>query len=277
MIVEPGRRGTASCITLALAHIAQTYPADEMVVFLHADHHIVDQAGFVASVRAAASASVRQEAIALIGLKPTYPSTGFGYIHAGAELPPQEGLPVHMVTSFKEKPNYETAERYVAEGTYFWNLGLFAGKLDLFVKEYAQVAPDLHAAYEALSAHLQAGTDATETYLALPTQQIDVALIERTPRLVMIPGSFDWADLGSFFDLHNVLRGQDGNTLKGDISMIDCEDSMIHGTTKPIIAIGLSGIVVVDTPEGLLVCRKEDSMRVGELSKLLQQRDRSTT
>jgi mannose-1-phosphate guanylyltransferase len=96
--------------------------------------------------------------------------------------------------------------------------------------------------------------------------------MEKIERLLVVPGKFDWADIGSFFDLHKLLQGKDTNSLKGDIEVIDCEDSMIHGGEKPIIAIGLSGIVVVDTPEGLLVCAKEKSQLVGEAVKRFQKK-----
>jgi mannose-1-phosphate guanylyltransferase/mannose-6-phosphate isomerase len=270
LIVEPGRRNTASCVILALARVQAHHGEHEEVVFLHADHHIIDQEGFAQTVRAAAAASARKRAIALIGLKPTYPATGFGYIQSGETVLTEEGLPVHKVMSFKEKPAYDVAEQYLAAGNYLWNLGLFAAPLGVWTEQFSKYSPYHYEAYLGIKDAVNEAA-VTELYLALKSAPIDTALIEKTPRLVVVPGSFDWADIGSFFDLHKILRDKEnGNAIKGNIHMIDCEDSMIHGTDKPVIAIGLSGIVVVDTPEGLLVCSKEQSQLVGELSKQLK-------
>lgn len=272
ILVEPGRRGTASCVTWALAHLSLRHEASQPVVFLHADHHIIDTENFCRTVRAAANASVQTGAVALIGLEPTYPATGFGYIQMGAEHGIEEGLPVREVKSFLEKPDLKTAEDYLASGEYLWNLGLFAAPLGVWERQLREYAPDLFTAYEGLRALDGQKTKLPEYYLSLKSQPIDTALIEKSERLVVLPGKFDWADIGSFFDLHKILKGDDGNSLAGDVSMIDCEDSMIHASSKPIIAIGLSGLIVVDTPDGLLVCTKEQSQLVGELSKRLAAR-----
>jgi len=274
LIIEPGRRGTASCIALALARLRQHHSESEEVVFLHADHHITDAEGFALTVRAAAGAAKTRHAIALIGLQPTFPATGFGYIQYGEELAVEGGLPVYKVTSFKEKPAVDVAEAYLESGHYLWNLGLFASSIEVFEHDMDRYAPDLGKAYHDLLATNGDEPAQSAAYLALESHPIDTALIEKTPNLVVIPGSFDWADIGSFFDLHKILSeaATDGNAIEGDVHMIECEDSMIHATTKPIIAIGLSGIVVVDTPDGLLVCSKEKSQLVGELSKKLATR-----
>lgn len=269
IIVEPGRRGTASCIALALAHLSHSHPENEPVVFLHADHHITDTKEFAKTVQAAAHVASEESKISLIGLTPTYPATGFGYIQAGGEVTEVNGLQVYEADSFKEKPDFTTAEKYLKQGNYFWNLGLFAAPLKVFVDEMRENAPELYEAYESL--RQAAPKKIEEEYLSLESQPIDTALIEKTKDLLVIPGRFDWADIGSFFDLHKVLKEEQGNSIKGEVVQLDCEDSMIHASTKPVIAIGLSGIVVVDTPEGLLVCSKEKSQQVGDLAKKLQQ------
>jgi mannose-1-phosphate guanylyltransferase len=268
VLVEPGRRGTASCILLALATVNRDYPG-ETVVFLHADHHIVDAAGFTATVQAAATAAADEQRIALIGLTPTHPATGFGYIQAGPEIRQIDGLSVRRAEKFVEKPHFELAQEYVDSGDYLWNLGLFAAPVEVFVTEMSDYAPELHQGYLDLSAAL--GSDALdETYLNLKSEPIDTALMEKVSELLVVPGKFDWADVGSFFDLHNILQSADTNSLQGDIYQVDCTDSMVHGSSKPIVAIGLEGIIVVDTPEGLLVCAKDQSQKVGDLVKVLQ-------
>lgn len=264
-IIEPARRGTASVIVLALAYLQRFHP-NETVVFLHADHHITDTAKFTQAVKAAAKASEQAQKIALIGLVPSYPATGFGYIKAGAEELSAAGLSARAAAGFKEKPDFATAERYIKEGNYYWNLGLFAAPISVFAANLKQFAPKLYQDYLDLCA-VTSFDDATAVYLKMASQPIDTALIEKTDQILVIPGEFDWADIGSFLDLHKILHGQDSNALKGDVHQLDCTDSMIHAADKPIIAVGLEGIVVIDTPEGLLVCAKEQSQKVGELVK----------
>ena len=266
LIIEPGRRGTASCIILALSKIKQNHP-DETVVFVHADHNIADTKSFANAVRSAAAASESAKKITLIGLKPSYPATGFGYIKTGDQTMESHGLPVLAVDKFVEKPKLPVARRYVANGQYLWNLGLFAAPLPVFEQNLRQFAPELNQAYHELSKNWLKPKALRKIYLDLPSRPIDTALIEKTDQIQVIPGQFDWADIGSFLELHKLLQDDSHNALKGDVHLIDCEDSMVHGSDKPIIAIGLSGIVVVDTPEGLLVCAKEKSQQVGDAVK----------
>jgi mannose-1-phosphate guanylyltransferase len=271
IIVEPARRGTASCIVLALATLATKHPGDEPLVFMHADQHITDQEAFAESVNAAATASQRLKRITLIGVQPTYPATGFGYIERGEAIKDAPNL--FSVKRFKEKPTAAKAKKYLEAGTFFWNMGLFAASLAVFTASFNQNAPDLAAAYEQLSTAITDYTELGKRYLKLPNQPIDTALIEKDPNLLVVPGSFDWADIGSFFDLHRILQDADHNTLEGDVQLIDCDDVMVHGSVaKPIVVIGLSGVVVVDSPQGLLVCSKEKSQLVGDAAKRLAAR-----
>jgi mannose-1-phosphate guanylyltransferase len=265
IIIEPARRGTAACFILGLARISEDHSDDESVVFIHADHHIPDLDKFSTAVRAASAASASRGSIALVGVAPTYPATGLGYIQCGSQIGEEEELPVYRVKAFKEKPTFDVAKRYLKAGKYLWNQGLFAAPLRTWVQEFKDFAPNYYKGYQ----DLKSDADTNEIYLGLENIAIDYALIEKTPHLVVVPALYDWADIGSFRDLHKVLKGENGNSLKGNVHQINCEDCMIHATDKPVIAIGLSGIVVVDTPEGLLVCSKEQSHLVGELSKKL--------
>lgn len=267
IIVEPARRGTAACFVLGLARVAATHDKDESVVFIHADHHIPDVDKFGNAVRAASQAAASTKSIALVGVTPSYPATGLGYIQTGNQIGQEEELPVYRVKAFKEKPSFDVAKRYLKAGTYLWNQGLFAAPIEVWTQEFKDFAPTYFDALNKLTDISEA--EEKDVYLALENNAIDYVLIEKTPHLVVVPALYDWADIGSFRDLHKVLAGEHGNFLKGNVHQIDCEDCMIHATDKPVIAIGLSGIVVVDTPEGLLVTTKEQSHLVGELSKQL--------
>ncbi|HUC20146.1 MAG TPA: sugar phosphate nucleotidyltransferase, partial [Candidatus Polarisedimenticolaceae bacterium] len=188
IIAEPGRRGTASCIVLALATLAQHHPVSEPVVFFHSDSHIADQEGFAKAVETAAAASAQHSQIALIGIRPTYAATGFGYIHRGAPVKNRQEL--YEVRSFMEKPNAATANKYLKEGTYLWNIGLFAAPIKVWHAAFKKYAPDLAEGYDALAKAMEAPGTLSESYLALKNQPIDTALIERAEDLLVVPGSF---------------------------------------------------------------------------------------
>lgn len=272
-LIEPGRRGTAHCIIFALDTIARHHDKDEPVAFIHSDHHVRDIDGFARSFGVAAKASTLKRAIALIGIEPTYAATGFGYIERDEAIDSDSG--VYMVQSFKEKPDRDTAQRYIDSGKYLWNCGYFVGSVNTFTNEMAACAPELKANFDKLAAIDQVGSDEySQTYLAFDNQVIDVALIEKSNNLLVVSASFDWMDIGSFKDLHdNVAQDEHGNYFKGDaIHPIDVSNVYVRNEeSKPIAVIGLDNIVVVNTPDGILVARKDVSHLAGEVAKKLQQ------
>jgi mannose-1-phosphate guanylyltransferase len=271
-LIEPGRRGTAHCIVFALDVIARKHDKDEPVAFIHSDHHVRDIDGFARSFKVAAETSAEHSEITLIGVEPTFPATGFGYIQRDGVIDADSG--VYSVESFKEKPDYETAQKYVDSGKYLWNCGYFVGSVNTFLGEMQRSAPELQASFDSLSSVNEAGSDAyNEAYLALDNQVIDVALIEKARSLAVVAASFDWMDVGSFKDLHDVVpRDEQGNYFRGEnIHPIDVENVYVRNEEdKPIAVIGLDNVVVVNTPDGLLVARKDVSHRTGEVAKKLQ-------
>lgn len=270
-IVEPGRRGTANCIVAALVHIAKRHDHDEPVAFIHADHHIRDIRGFAMSFGEAADASVSRQEIALIGIEPTYPATGFGYIERNGALEGIDG--VFRVKSFKEKPDFETAKTYMASGNYLWNCGYFVGSVNTFLKEMTTHAPELKENYEKLRV-ISDYQEYAEAYLAFENEVIDVALIEKSPSLIVVPAGFDWMDVGNFKDLHDANESDENNNhFRGEnIYDIEVENAFIRNEDpeKHVAVIGLDNIVVVNTKTGILVARKDLSPRVGEIAKKIQ-------
>lgn len=272
-LIEPGRRGTAHCIILALDYIARRHDHDEPVAFIHSDHNVRDVNGFARSFHTAARVSSDNNEIALIGIEPTFASTGFGYIERDGVI--DESAGVYNVESFKEKPDYETALRYVETGNYLWNCGYFVGSVNTFLDEMQRSAPDLQQNYAALAAISEFGSETyNQTYLALDNQVIDVALIEKAEKLAVVAASFDWMDIGNFKDLHDVVpKDEQSNYLHGEnIHPIEVENVYVRNeeADKPVAVIGLDNVVVVNTPDGILVARKDVSARCGEVAKKLQ-------
>ena len=273
-IAEPARRGTANCILAALAHIAKRHENhDEPIAFLSADHQVRDVEGFGKSFIQAGNASSKAGEITLIGIEPTYPATGFGYIERGESIADESTI--YEVNSFKEKPDFETARKYMHSGNYLWNCGYFVGSVNTFLKSMKEYAPDLLASFEALMAIKdEKSKEFEQVYLALESDSIDYALIEKTKSLLVAPASFDWMDVGNFKDLHDVNeQDEKGNYFYGEgIHDIEVDNTYIRNEEegKHIAVIGLDNVVVVNTPDGLLVARKDLSPKVGDIAKKIQ-------
>lgn len=275
-VVEPGRRGTANAILAALCHISRRHDPDEPIAFVSTDHNIRDVVGFKKSFKAAADASTSKGKIVLIGIEPTYPATGFGYIERNGE---SEGVAgAYDVTSFKEKPDFETAKKYLANGNYLWNCGYFVGSLNTFLREMEQSAPALKQNYDKISVVENSNSDEyKEAYLSLESDSIDYALIEKASHLLVVPASFDWVDLGSFKDLHEANESDEkGNHFRGSgIEALEVENAYIRNEEeKPIAIIGLDNVVIVNTKDGILVARKDLSQKVGDIAKKIQSQEK---
>jgi mannose-1-phosphate guanylyltransferase len=264
-IVEPARRGTANCIVAALVHIDQRHDHDEPIAFIHADHYIRDIAGFVHSFQVANEAASSEKRIVLVGVVPDYPATGLGYIQKGDPLNKEQT--VYNVHSFKEKPDFDIAKAYVASGNYLWNCGYFIGSINTFKANMEAHATALYDNYQKLAA--AAAEDYENIYLSFENVAIDYALMEKVPDLLVVPASFDWMDLGSFGDLHKAVGGDEqGNHVHGRAEIEEVTNTLVlNQEDKPLAVIGLDNVVVINTPNGILVARKDQAQKVGEVSK----------
>ena len=269
-IIEPGRRNTASCVIAGLHHIQSRHDHDEPIAFLPADHFIRDVDGFTQSFQLAAEASQKYGREVLVGIEPTYPSTGLGYIHKGA-LQDDEQF-VYEVSAFKEKPELSVAQEFLRSGEYLWNGGYFIGSVNTFLAAMDRFSPEMKKEYE----DLLATTDQAsyyETYLGFENVSIDYALNEKVDDLLVVPATFDWMDLGSFKDLHDANESNEaGNYAQGEnIHAVEVENTYIRNEeAKPVAIIGLDNVVVVNTPHGVLVARKDLSQKVGDIAKKVQ-------
>ena len=182
---------------------------------------------------------------------------------------------VYNVESFKEKPNYDTAKQYVESGNYLWNCGYFVGSVDVFMNEMKRSAPDLWSNYQTLASVAEfGGEEYNRTYLELDNQVIDIALIEKAAELAVVSADFDWMDIGNFKDLHNaVAKDENDNYVRGEnIHTIDIDNTYIRNEQpdKPVAVIGLDNVVVVNTPDGVLVARRDVAAKCGDIAKKLQ-------
>ena len=262
-LIEPGRRGTGNCIVFALDVISRRHDHDEPIAFVHSDHNIRDVEGYARSLQIAAEASNANNKVTLIGIEPTFPATGFGYIERDGALGDTDA---YNIESFKEKPDFTTAQSYLHAGNYLWNCGYFVGSVNTFLSEIRSVAPDLQQSYDKLTAVQDIlSQEYNDTYLSFEDLVIDYALAERSQNLAVVPATFDWMDIGSFKDLHEANDSDEkGNFLKGGrIYEDEVENVYLHNEEdKPVVVIGLDNIVVVNTPNGILIARKDLSQKV---------------
>ncbi len=271
-VIEPARRGTASCTVAAMTHIAAKHGRDEPIAIISADHYVRDVDGFVHSFKVAADASASEGRIVMIGIEPDHPATGFGYIKKDAIF--DEKRLVYEVDSFKEKPDYDTALSYLKSGKYLWNCSYLIGSANTILKSMEKFAPVWAENFNRLVGALN--TDSySDTYLAFENNSIDFALLDYVDDLMVVPASFDWMDVGSYTDLHKAVGADEaGNYVgNGDVEVADVENSYIENyEDKPVAVIGLDNVVVINTKEGVLVARKDLSQKVGEVAKRIAAR-----
>ncbi len=267
IILEPGRRGTASCLLLALSEIKKRKWGDEPILFLWADHLVRNADGFASTMLKAGDIAEAEKKLVFIGIEPTYPSTGFGYMERNGKL--KGWRDAYDLMSFKEKPDKRTAEKFMASGKYLWNTGYLVGTLTTFEREMNDNSARLTHDYEAL----YTSKNRDETYLKFVTEPLELALSEKVKDAIVVPGNFDWADVGSFKDLHDIsIKDDNGNHRKGEkIEIESSTNSYVRNDTDvPIAVIGLDNVVVINTKNGVLVTNKNYAQKVGDIAKRLQ-------
>jgi len=266
-IVEPEGRGTAPAIGLAAIHLRRKDP-EAMMAVLTADHYITDTTSFRRALVAAARVAEDRHLVTL-GIKPTFPSTGYGYVHHGASLGMVDGFPTFHVKRFAEKPNLETATMIMESGKHSWNSGMFIWRMDRILGEFQRQMPEFYTQLTKVEATL--GTPAYEATLnhiwpQVTKQTIDYGVIEGAKDVAVIPVSIGWTDVGSWGSLLTLLPAdEDGNILIGPHIGINTRDTLIFGEKRLIATIGVQGLVIVDTEDALLVCAKEQEQQVREL------------
>lgn len=276
ILVEPVARNTAPAIGLAAAVIAKSDPGGILVV-LPSDHHVGDVPGFREALETAAKYA-QDGALVTLGITPSRPETGYGYIHLGQPLGAGPG---RRVKAFVEKPNVEKAKAYLAGGQHAWNAGIFLFRADAILAEIRRHMPELARGLDALAPHV--GKKSFEKELAkifprLPSISIDYGVMEKAQNIVVVPAEFGWSDVGSFAALPEV-RAADaaGNVTAGQALAIDSSGCVILADKqRPVAVIGMSDVVVVDAGDAILVCprdRAQDVRKaVDELGKRKLQR-----
>lgn len=272
VLVEPCARNTAAAIGLAALHLVKEDP-DAIMVILPADHHVRDSSAFCAALTLAAQAAARS-GIVTLGIKPSRPETGYGYIESG-RAGAQDG--VFEVASFKEKPDSKTAQSYLESGNFLWNAGVFVVRADCILNELENQQSDLYAGLMKLADHI--GADDYEAqlqaiYETLPSVSIDYAVMEHAREVSVIPLECGWSDVGSLSSLDGVLdQDADNNLVAGRTIALDTQDcTLIADEDHVVAAIGLKDMVVVHTRDATLVMPKERAQEVRQIVALVKEK-----
>lgn len=275
IIVEPARRDTMPCIMSALQYISTRHGDEEPIASIHADHQIRDSQGFAQAIKVAGKTSQKLKRITLLGVEPTQPDSKYGHIHKGAAVD-QEDF-VYAINGFKEKPEYEIAKQYFESGEYLWNMGYFVAPYKVFsstIRKYADTHWTEQLDRLALTKTV---AERNKVYLDFEKLAIDYALMEKCPTLLVIPGGFDWMDVGAFDDVHRVsTQDESGNACVGEnIHIVESENVYVrnHDSAKPVAVVGVDNIVVVNTENGVLVMRTDQSQLVKKVVGLLPAKD----
>ena len=279
IILEPIGRNTAPAVALAaLDALSDRTPDNEdaLLLVLAADHVIRNVGVFQQAIENAAHIAA-QGKLATFGIVPRHPETGYGYIKAGAS-DGDEGAAV--VEAFVEKPDAKTAESYLQEGGYYWNSGMFMFKASVYLEELERFRPDIlepiKNAYQGRSKDLDFTRVAEEHFLLSPDESIDYAVMEKTERAMVVPLDAGWSDVGSWSSLWDESeRDGQGNAVHGDVLTHDSHNNLLFSDYKLIAAVGVENLVVVDTPDAVLVSAKDRVQEVKEIVGQLQKAGRS--
>ena len=277
-LIEPGPRGTASVIGLAAVRLAQLEP-DAVMAVLTADHFVADEAGLLALL-AAAYQPAKQGHLVTLGIEPTAPSTGYGYLQLGERLDDADGRPLYRVSAFREKPDALTAEAYLGDGGYLWNSGMFIWRVDRILQEFRTHMPALADGLDDILGAIgteREGQVVREVWQGLISETIDFGVMEKADDVVVLPASgLGWWDVGSWNRLYDVLPvDPQGNLILADeVVALDTSGTLIvqeSGAQRLIATFGVDDLVIIDTGLALLVTTRSNAEQVRSLVDRLRQ------
>ena len=272
ILLEPCRRNTAPCIAYVSWRIKKLNPKANIVVS-PSDHIVTDVKEFDRVVSSALSFVAESDAIVTLGMKPTRPETGYGYIQANLSLPSSRNKELFAVDCFREKPDLQTAREYVAQDNFYWNSGLFVWNISTIVNALRVYEPSIADVFEGIFADL--GTEREQAVIDrefpnCPNISIDYAVLEKAEDIFVFPASFGWSDLGTWGSLREISeKDADGNALIGpDIQAIECRNCIVHTVgEKRVVIQGLEDCIVAERDGVLLICKLSEEQRIKDWGK----------
>jgi mannose-1-phosphate guanylyltransferase len=264
LLIEVEGRDTAPAVAWATLEIAKRHGEDAMIGFFPADHWIADQVAFCDTLRAAEELAVKEGVIATLGITPTYPSTGYGYIEQGEKVGFFGNFPAYKVERFTEKPDQPTAESFLATGRFSWNGGMFIFSAGVMLAELATHAPEI---LQPLQQH------GASIYPTIPKKSIDYALMEKTDKAYVLPVLFAWDDLGDWNAIDRLLKADQPNVELAQHVGLDTQGALLYATGEDdlIVTIGMEDTVIVRDGKVTLVVKKDRTQDIKQILKQLQE------
>jgi len=267
-VIEPAGRGTAPAIALSAIALRRRDPEATMAV-LTADHFIGDTEGFREVLKAARDVAA-QNCLVTLGITPSSPSTGYGYIERGRFLMNANGFAAYQVVAFREKPDLVTAKHFVTSGRHSWNSGMFVWKVARFLDELSRTMPEFHRQLMTIDAALGRPDYARilrEVWQAVKTQTVDYGVMEQARDVAVIPAEFGWNDVGSWATLLEILdNDENGNVVRrAEYVGVDTSNTLVFGRDRLVATIGLHDMIVIDTGDAILVCPKDRAQDVKKI------------
>lgn len=280
IIREPFGRNTGPSIALAAMTIKDRFGADTIMVVVPSDHIVTNVREFQVTLDRATTAAEVSDSIVTIGVMPTRSETAYGYIQVGDEFetknPVLSGL-VHRAGSFAEKPDLATAQRFIDAGDFVWNSGIFVARVSTIENAIAKHLPDHAPLMNVLSTHIGRDTYADileSTFRQMRAVTFDIGVMEKATNVLVVDGQFGWSDVGTWDELYRLsMKDGKNNVIEGNVVTLSSSSCMVRGTSGRLIGIvGLDNLVVIDTDDALLVCRRGNTDQVRDLVDLLRRR-----
>lgn len=262
ILAEPEGRDTAPALAWTTLEVAKRYGEDTVVGFFPADHWIAEPETFRQTLRAAEEFAKTQDVIVTLGVKPTRPSTGYGYIEQGENIGTFSGFPGYKVARFTEKPNRETAEQFLETGKFSWNGGIFVFRVGVVLQELRTYVPELVIALEAKGKN---------AYSELKKISIDYALMEKTQKACVLPVEFGWDDLGDWNGLERLLGGEQPNVELVKHVGLDTKGTILFSSNDDdvVVTLGIEDLVIVRDGNVTLIAKKDQTQDIKQVLKLL--------
>ncbi|MEI6079225.1 MAG: mannose-1-phosphate guanylyltransferase [bacterium] len=277
IIAEPKGRNTAPCIGYMASRISFFSSPEDIMVVLPSDHLVKDKTKFLETIEAAVKAAAEYNKLVTIGIKPSSPHTGYGYIQTGEKIKAEKNnINIHNVKTFKEKPSIEKAKQFLESGDYLWNAGMFIVKAGTMLSEIKKHMPELYKGIGEIAQHFGKKDEwdvFNEKFAVLPSESIDFGVIEKLPETLTIPADFGWNDLGSWNSLYDVSDKKEfGISNVEKVICIDSRDVVVNCSDKKklIALLDVQDLIIIDTDDVLLVANRKDDQRVKEIVEKLK-------
>lgn len=267
ILCEPEGKNTAPCIGMGAAYISNKYE-DAVMIVLPSDHLIKYNKMFVDVLKDAVDIAEKNRNLVTIGITPTYPETGYGYIKFSSDICEDRG---YIVDRFVEKPSFEVAKEYLTTEEYLWNSGMFVWKVSSILNCIREIMPKMY--FGLMNIKESIGTDKENDILKIEfskfeSQSIDYGIMEKANGIFVVPGTFGWDDVGSWNAVSRIRKTNEfGNVVSGNVITIDTKNCIIEGSSKLVATVGIDNLIIVDTKDSMLICDKRSS---GDIKKVLE-------